>query len=696
MRIFIILFCIGFLPASLLAQISFYKIYNPSAGVGDVQCFDGLPTWDGGYITTGIGAFGGGVSRPVLLKYNCKGGCEWGKYFGTSSTIANVFMRVIPTADSGYCMLNNVGTYGGYNILVVKVNKYGTTQWKKIINNGLYNDIGQNIITTKDGGFLVVGATSSFGADSLSTSYADVLAVKLDGNGNKQWAYTYGNKNATDEATAVVQTSDDGFAITGRYITTGAFYAMLLKINNTGTVQYLKTYGDTLHANYGLDIKQAGNGDLLLCGTTTLLQNSFADYTDHFVIRTNTLGDTLFTKAYYGTGNNSFESPLSMELDAADTIYLGGETASYPTVGFVPNKQVALKIAPNGVLKQAVTYSNGQGHYARLHQALDKGFTLVGFTTLNAPANFRTNIIKLNSNLAAVCNAIDRTTITNTGQPNFKIYNPAYIVSSGSNIINTVFEGTFAVTDSTLCANYPTIKAGFNFSNTCANSPITFTSTTEGSTYYHWRFGNGDTVVTYTNSTTYKYLSTGTYTVTLYVSNGCDVDSISKTITISPPPVFYIIQTPDPAVAGDYVVLGTNIIGSPTLWSTGANSNSVTINTGGQYYVTTVVNGCTVTDTIEVNITNTSVGNIFIPTIFTPNNDGKNDYFESITKGYEQQSMVVYNRVGNKVFSTTKATEYWDGKYLSVPAANDVYYYYAIFKYGKFTEVRKGDVLLVR
>jgi gliding motility-associated-like protein len=81
----------------------------------------------------------------------------------------------------------------------------------------------------------------------------------------------------------------------------------------------------------------------------------------------------------------------------------------------------------------------------------------------------------------------------------------------------------------------------------------------------------------------------------------------------------------------------------------------------GTYIVTyTAENGCVVNDTIRVIIDMQL--NIGVPSAFTPNGDGKNDFL--VVRGQlviESLSFSVYNRYGQEVFSTTDKTKGWDG-----------------------------------
>ncbi|RYZ49267.1 MAG: T9SS type B sorting domain-containing protein, partial [Sphingobacteriales bacterium] len=135
-------------------------------------------------------------------------------------------------------------------------------------------------------------------------------------------------------------------------------------------------------------------------------------------------------------------------------------------------------------------------------------------------------------------------------------------------------------------------------------------------------------------------------------------------------------------------------------WTVNTTENTPVITSlpNGSYGVlVTDANGCT--DTAMV-ILDYDCCNVFIPSAFTPNGDGRNDEFRLSWKGnLKMIQLLVFNRYGQKVFSTYNLEEGWDGVFNGQPQDLGTYYYYVRVLCGKNSpkeKMFKGDVTLIR
>jgi len=137
-------------------------------------------------------------------------------------------------------------------------------------------------------------------------------------------------------------------------------------------------------------------------------------------------------------------------------------------------------------------------------------------------------------------------------------------------------------------------------------------------------------------------------------------------------------------------------------WQDGSTNPTLQVNQSGSYSLeVTDVNGCIKKDSINITIQNCDDCSLFIPSAFTPNNDGLNDLFKARAEcpnvGLQNFSLSVYNRWGQLVFLTNDINDGWDGTYRNKGLDQGVYVYLVkySFKQAKL-RLQKGTITLVR
>ena len=104
----------------------------------------------------------------------------------------------------------------GYDYHVLKLDQQGNKVWDKYFG-GTLHDYLVSAVATQEGGFLLAGTSfSNQSADKKDTNIggSDVWLVRLDETGEELWQQTLGTKS-NDEASSVVQSSDQGFFVAG-------------------------------------------------------------------------------------------------------------------------------------------------------------------------------------------------------------------------------------------------------------------------------------------------------------------------------------------------------------------------------------------------------------------------------------------------------------------------------------------------
>ncbi len=216
-------------------------------------------------------------------------------YGGTYSDFGT---SVRQTTDSGYIVVGTTTSFGsgGRDVLVIKTNEFGDTLWSRTFGGAADNEYGFCGEQTTDGGYIISGVASSF--DDVA---GDMYLIKLGTSGDTIWTRTFGG-NGYEQGSYVQQTTDGGFIITGQTPAFGAggFDAHLVKINSSGDINWTKTYGG-IGSEFGSSVQQTTDGGYVLTGSC---DNNFGfGGSDFYLIKTDSLGNHVWSKAYGHSGS---------------------------------------------------------------------------------------------------------------------------------------------------------------------------------------------------------------------------------------------------------------------------------------------------------------------------------------------------------------------------------------------------------
>jgi gliding motility-associated-like protein len=133
-------------------------------------------------------------------------------------------------------------------------------------------------------------------------------------------------------------------------------------------------------------------------------------------------------------------------------------------------------------------------------------------------------------------------------------------------------------------------------------------------------------------------------------------------------------------------------------WSTGSAERKVTVQAPGTYWLKVIdAKGCSGTDSITV-FQKQCMSGVNIPTAFTPNNDGKNDYFKALVFGKVLSfKLQVFDRAGQLIFQNTDPNKHWDGSYKGMDYSTAVFVWQCFYQIqGQKPGFQKGTVTVIR
>ena len=293
-------------------------------------------TEDGGYIVSGmVDSFGAGSDDAWVIKLDANGAIVWQKTYGGNN--ADWINAIQQTSDGGYIAAGWTASYsaGNYDVWVLRLDTNGAVVWQKTYG-GRSGDFANSVQLTSDGGYIVAGYTASFGAGNF-----DIWVLRLDSSGAAIWQKTYGGI-ADDRANSVQQTSDGGYIVAGYTSSFGAGNSdvWVLKLDSNGEVEWQKTYGGSGN-EYAYSIQQTSDSGYIVAGYTFSFGAGGADV---WVLKLDSYGEILTSCNLIGNtlvapNETSITSSISAVTGIASMVTPSPTSAAVQSTSIVPIEQ---------------------------------------------------------------------------------------------------------------------------------------------------------------------------------------------------------------------------------------------------------------------------------------------------------------------------------------------------------------------
>lgn len=344
-------------------------------------------TEDGGYIITGSTmSFGAGQYDVYLIKTDDSGVEQWNRTYGGSEY--EMGRSVQHTFDGGYIIAGYSTSFGAgsSDVYLIKTDETGIELWSKTYGD-IYGDDALSVRKTTDGGYIIAGRTWNYGAGE-----ADIYLIRTDASGTEQWSQTYGGPN-NDKCNSVELTSDGGYILAGyTYSDEGYPDFYLIKTDALGTEEWSKTFGH-FYYNIGKVARQTSDGGYIFVGTSS---DYYTGILDIQLIKTNSMGEEQWSEIY--GGSSSWEGGEDIQQTSDGGYIIVGNRLSNN------NREVYLiKTDDLGSEQWSQTFGGSSEEYGKSIQLTsDGGYIILGGTESFSAGYFDIWLIKLDADLTGL------------------------------------------------------------------------------------------------------------------------------------------------------------------------------------------------------------------------------------------------------------------------------------------------------
>ncbi len=686
---------------------------DPSGNVLITGAFKDTSDFDPGPGTVNLISQGQG--DIFVAKYSTTGAYLWAFSMGNTRSEAgraivtdasgNVFVTgsftdaVDFNPGAGTAILTTAFPIFNSDLFVAKYDPSGVYLWAFNVGGSanFSSVIGQGIDVNSLGGVAITGyftATADFdpaiattvnltSANPPGSGFQDMFVAQYSSAGIYQWAFNVGKLTRVTAGYDIAIDELDNILVTGIFADTMDFDPSSGIANIItpwpGHDMYVAKYSSSGAYNWAFTIQSQsswGFGIAADANNNVLITGSFDNPAD------------------FDPGPGTvILNPLQVDLYAAKYSPAGAYLWAFKIGG------------GGGCQAQAITSDDSCNIYITGNYSLSPDFDPQSTTATMTALWQDIYIAKYSDNLVCSClpnaNASPDTSICNGSSITLTATGGgSYLWNTGDTsnaiIVNPTTDTTYYVTVTDICGiatdsvivsvnPVPSANAGSDTAM-CTGTSITLTASGGGN--YSWSTGETTAVV--------AVAAAGTYSV--IVSIGSCSDTASVTLTVNPNPTAGAAS--DTTITQGQSAILTASGGGNYSWTTGATTATINISPSSTtaYCVTvTDTNSCTNTACVTVTVDLLDCGEIFVPTAFSPNSDGKNELECVLGDCIETFSFAIYDRWGEKVFITDNPKICWDGNYKGKPmnTATFVYYLEATLTNG-IQKNQKGNISLIR
>jgi hypothetical protein len=369
MKSFFLIIIAFVLSLEVYAQPVFFKQFgNPSS---NSACFKVIESSDGAIITCGYeismgDAYGYSGRRIFLTKFSHDGNLIWSKTVGSGTETA---YDIMSTSDGGYIIVGctaDIGDGSSANLndaFALKTDSGLNVQWTKKYTVPSIANVFRTVTTTAQGDFIFAGATTGLAGGGFN-----IAVVKTNSLGDTLWTRSFGTTAfdmiLTDAAYDIVSSDDGGCLIVGQIGVEdiwNRYFPFVFKISPTGNVEWRQLYYGSTSSDYGYSI-------------TSLEDNNFALLCKSHIIKINATGDIIWSRKLPSGWSGDYSNNPYNTIGTISATNNGGMIVC----GRHNLDACLIKLDGNGNLEWAKSYDNGRSEMAASVIQLPSGQFVVG------------------------------------------------------------------------------------------------------------------------------------------------------------------------------------------------------------------------------------------------------------------------------------------------------------------------------
>ncbi len=271
---------------------------------------------------------------------------------------------VLQTADSGYVIVGATRSFGAgkYDVYLIRTDAFGNTLWTRTYGDTLEQG-GVDVLQTGDRGFVIVANTQTL------TRNNDIWLIRTTASGDTLWTRSIGTA-ARDVGYSLVEAYDGGYVIVGQTGEGSGALAYMVKVTATGQTVWSRQFSAGTH-NCANQARRATDTGYVAVGVT--YDPGYPYYSNVYLFKTDTAGNQVWSKTYGERWN--YESGWGLDATEDGGYVLVGSAERLGGGGYTP---YLIKITAGGdtVWTRCPISALGAGY--SVCTARDGGYVLTG------------------------------------------------------------------------------------------------------------------------------------------------------------------------------------------------------------------------------------------------------------------------------------------------------------------------------